>query len=326
MRNRPPSRRSLTPSARGAEGEAVGGQLRQRDRVQPQRSSRVSSPVRPRWTRSRVPAMAPRWMPSPVVPPWRSAMSASRASWQYVQAPARRPGEDPAVDEAAEGGAVAGAAAGSSRRCAAPGLVVQAVPQPAEELLELAGREEVAEHEHVGLLGGLVAVDRVALGLQDPVEAADVAVPVPVGVPVQFGEVAVAVELADDARRGRAPAAARETSSQRGELAGVEHRCARTAPAARFGKAPQDVQGAGEHPGGGDVGVRVVVQARVGRRRGSRRGTRRVRPLRGSGSAPGPRRRSAVSAQKRAICSSISAPLVCRNSVSPLASQYCHTL
>ncbi len=41
----------------------------------------VSSPVRPRCTRSRVPAMAPRWMPSPVVPPWMSAMSASRASW-----------------------------------------------------------------------------------------------------------------------------------------------------------------------------------------------------------------------------------------------------
>lgn len=34
--------------------------------------------------------MAPRWMPSPVVPPWMSAMSDRRASWQNFQASLRR--------------------------------------------------------------------------------------------------------------------------------------------------------------------------------------------------------------------------------------------
>ena len=109
---------------------------------------------------------------------------------------------------------------------------------------------------------------------------------VAVAVPVELGEVAVALELADDARRGRGRAAARETSSQRSSSPPSSPMRSNEFPAARLGQAPQQVEGAGEHPGGGDVGVRVVVEARAVRRPGRRRGTRRGRRRRGCGSGP----------------------------------------
>lgn len=82
---------------------------------------------------------------------------------------------------------------------AAPEVVVEAVAEPGEEGDEFVRREEVAEHEDVGLLGGPVVVDAVPLGLQDPVQPADVAVAGAVGLPVEFVQVAVALELTDDA-------------------------------------------------------------------------------------------------------------------------------
>ena len=48
-------------------------------------------------------------------------------------------------------------------------------------------------------LESLVAVRRIALGLEDPVEPLDVAVPLPVVDPVELREALVALELADDA-------------------------------------------------------------------------------------------------------------------------------
>ena len=40
----------------------------------------MSVPTYPRWIRSSVPDITPRWMPSLVVPPWTSPMSLSSAS------------------------------------------------------------------------------------------------------------------------------------------------------------------------------------------------------------------------------------------------------
>jgi hypothetical protein len=45
-----------------------------------------------------------------------------------------------------------------------------------EQLLQLLGREQVEQHQNVGLLRGLVPVRRVALGLEQPVQALDVAI------------------------------------------------------------------------------------------------------------------------------------------------------
>lgn len=183
-------------------------------------------------------------------------------------------GQDPAVHQSAEGGAVAGAGQ-IVVDGAAPEIVVEAVAQPREEGDEFVRREEVAEHEDVGLFGGLVAVDAVALRLQDPVKAADVPVAGAVAVPVEFGEVGVALELADDTVvEGDAQGAGDLLPAL--ELAVLETGVLGEFAAAWLGERPQQFQGAGEDPGGGDVGVGVVVEAGAaccpGRRRGTRRG------------------------------------------------------
>lgn len=105
--------------------------------------------------------------------------------------------EHPAVHQAAEGRTMTGAiqVVGDRR---APRLVVEPVSETVEQGPQLGRVEEIAEHECVGLLGRLIAVDRVPLGLQDPVEPTDVAVSGAVGLPVQFGQLAIALELADD--------------------------------------------------------------------------------------------------------------------------------
>ena len=79
------------------------------------------------------------------------------------------------------------------------GLLVEGVAEPREQLRQLVHGEEVEEHEHVRLLARLVAVGRVALVLEDPVEALDVAVARRVAVPVELLEPVVVLELADDA-------------------------------------------------------------------------------------------------------------------------------
>ena len=52
----------------------------------------------------------------------------------------------------------------------------QPVAEAVEQLAQLVGGQQVEQHQHVGLLGDLVVVDGVALGLEDAVEPADVAV------------------------------------------------------------------------------------------------------------------------------------------------------
>ena len=106
--------------------------------------------------------------------------------------------QDPGVHDAAERRAVRGAlgvVADGARR----GLLVEGVAEPREQLRQLVHGEEVEEHEHVRLLGHLVAVGRVALLLEDPVEALDVAVARRVAVPIELLEPVVVLELADDA-------------------------------------------------------------------------------------------------------------------------------
>ena len=115
-------------------------------------------------------------MPSLVVPPWMSSTSLYRASrkrchdWSrsrraWIHEWTTRLSVEP-CDGA---GLVVLDAAGDE-------LVVVVVSEPLEQLGELVGREQVEEHHHVGLLGELVAVRAVALGLEDAIEALDVAV------------------------------------------------------------------------------------------------------------------------------------------------------
>jgi len=73
-------------------------------------------------------------------------------------------------------------------------FVAQAVP----DLGQLGAGQDVEEHESVCLLGQLVPVRGITFGLEYPVQASYVAVTVPVGIPVELFEVAVALELAED--------------------------------------------------------------------------------------------------------------------------------
>ena len=77
------------------------------------------------------------------------------------------------------------------------------IAQPGEQLPQFVGGEQVEQHQHVGLFGGLVAVDVVVVRLQDAVQALDVAVPLAQSGPVQLGQVAVTLELTDHTATGR---------------------------------------------------------------------------------------------------------------------------
>src|SRR5690606_28111956 len=67
-----------------------------------------------------------------------------------------------------------------------------------EQRSQLFGGEQEEQHQHVGLLADLVLVRAVALGLEDAVEALDVAVLGSIPQPVELLEVLPAVELQDD--------------------------------------------------------------------------------------------------------------------------------
>ena len=76
---------------------------------------------------------------------------------------------------------------------------ISGVAEPVEQLVQLVRGQQVEQHEHVGLLGDLVAVGGVALRLQDAVEPGDVAVALDVVDPVELLEPVVPLELAEDA-------------------------------------------------------------------------------------------------------------------------------
>ena len=115
-------------------------------------------------------------MPSDVVPPWMSDDVGLQHLLEELHRPvAVGPGQHPGVHDAAERRPVRGA-----------GQVVvdhlrdlfgrEAIAEPVEQLTQLVGRQQVEQHQRVGLLGRLVAVDVVVLGLQDAVQPLDVAV------------------------------------------------------------------------------------------------------------------------------------------------------
>src|SRR5207344_1647066 len=73
------------------------------------------------------------------------------------------------------------------------------IPEPPEQGAQFVRGQQVKEHEYVGLLGDLEGVGRQTFGLEDPVETLNVAIATAVVLPVELGQVRVALELADDA-------------------------------------------------------------------------------------------------------------------------------
>jgi hypothetical protein len=110
----------------------------------------------------------------------------------------------------------------------------------------------------------LVPVGTIILGLQNEVEALNVAVPPPVAVPVELRELLVPFELADDpvpVERHKHPPA--DVLPPR-RLFGGQLEALRKLGTANVGKDVQHVLRAAEHPDSHHVRVGVVVQAGVG--------------------------------------------------------------
>ena len=143
-------------------------------------------------------------------------------------------------------------------------VVVQAVAQAPEQSLHLGRGQQVEQHQHVGLFGDLIPVGAVVLGLQDAVEAVDVAVFLAVAVPVEYAQSFESLELADDLAAavvavggnvhlardvGPAVALGRGDGEGGSESSGVFRR-----------DQVQDVQRPQQRPDGHDVGVGVVAQ------------------------------------------------------------------
>src|ERR1700730_7371147 len=136
------------------------------------------------------------------------------------------------------------------------------IAQPLEDLPELVFAEKEEEEHRVRLLGELVTVWLVTGRLQDPVQPLDVAVLSAISLPVQFLQVFVTLELADD------PVAMEGHEHPAAYLLPLpDPRDARPQPvpqegAAAFGEHLEQ-RGRGLHqPGHHDVRIGVVAQSR----------------------------------------------------------------
>ena len=136
------------------------------------------------------------------------------------------------------------------------------VVEPIKQLAQLIRRQQIQQHQRVGLLGGLVPVDVVVLGFEDAVEALNVAVPLPVGVPIQFGQFVVTLELADHAvvERNEHPPADVDPSAQ---VPRRSARAFRAGPAGWQRHQLESLHGPQDHPHRHHIGVGVVVDALV---------------------------------------------------------------
>ena len=78
-------------------------------------------------------------------------------------------------------------------------VAVDLVAEAFEDRLQFVVREQVEQHQDVGLFRQLVAIRRIALGLENTIESLDVGVLLGVPDPIKLFEISVPVELADDA-------------------------------------------------------------------------------------------------------------------------------
>ena len=134
---------------------------------------------------------------------------------------------------------------------------VAEVPQHSQQLLRT---QQVDQHQYVGLLGEPVTVRGVALGFENEVQPADVAVGGAVAVPVQLDQVLVAVELTDHPVvdwHGQPAAQVRPAR----RLLWVHAEPGDQLVALVSGQQGQGLGGPPAHPGSQDVGVGVVLHA-----------------------------------------------------------------
>src|SRR5674476_1320961 len=170
-------------------------------------------------------------------------------------------GHDPGVHHSAEGGSVRGplqVVVDGSR----DGVGYEGIAEPFEDRSQLGGREQVEQHEHIGLLGGLVGIGRVVLALQDAIEAGDVAIACPVDLPVQLGQVLVALKLTDDAVTLDHETHLAADVLPMGELGVVQRQAFAQLATPGCRQEIDQFERSTQDPDSHDVGVGIVVQTR----------------------------------------------------------------
>jgi hypothetical protein len=130
-----------------------------------------------------------------------------------------------------------------------------------EQLTELRRRQQIEQHEDVGLLRRLVAVHAVVLALEDAVEPLDVAVPLTQTLPVELLETLVALELADQAIAMERNEHPRRDVSPPVEVVGAQLQPIHQLVTALRRKDIEHVERPEQRPGGHHVRVGVVVDA-----------------------------------------------------------------
>ncbi len=177
-----------------------------------------------------------------------------------------RAGQHPRMHHSAQGGSVGGAGQvvlDGPRDNAGPPPVAQV----REQVAELVGGQQVEEHEHVGLLGCLVAVRGVVLGLEDAIKPAQVTELLAIGIPVEFLKMPVALELADNAALVERHEELAGDLLPAVDLIRLQPELIGELDAAVFRQHRQYLQRPQQDPRRHDVRVGVVVHAVRGRRR-----------------------------------------------------------
>ena len=138
---------------------------------------------------------------------------------------------------------------------------VERIAQTPEQFAELFGRKQIKQHQGIRLFRCLVAVGAVVLRFENQFEAADVAVPYAIVLPIQLGELFVALELADDSvvmKRHIHPTADLVPADDL-FLRQCQPRHERFAT--HVWEQVEHLQRPPQHPHGHDVGIGVVLQA-----------------------------------------------------------------
>ena len=78
------------------------------------------------------------------------------------------------------------------------GVVIERVAKLLEKKQQLPCRKEMEQHQHIGLLGNLVSIRRIPFGFQQAIKTVNFHVFLTKTLPIEFLEVLVHLELADD--------------------------------------------------------------------------------------------------------------------------------
>src|SRR5665213_1148886 len=137
----------------------------------------------------------------------------------------------------------------------------EVIAERLEYLSELFGREQIEEHERVGLLANLVAPHRVTFGIEDQLEATDVAVASPVCVEIDGFQSLVPVKLRDDLPHERHVQMLRDLRELHALVIGPADAVKDVVTSMEIDEVDQIIR-ACKHPSCHHVRVRVVVYAR----------------------------------------------------------------